>query len=144
MRISGTGQTTANQGVGAANLQQRQQSFKSLMTALQAGDLNGAKAAYSSLTNGAQTISGNSPMAQLGHALQSGDLVRAQQVAKQMQASTSTGTKAVAASGNAVGGASSASGSGSGDNSSGLLSVAAAVATGGATAIRGSLVNLMA
>ena len=142
MRISGTSQTTANQGVGAVNWPQRQQGFKNLMTALQAGDLNGAKAAYSSLTNGAQTIAGNSPMAQLGHALQSGDLARAQQVAKQMQANTNL--KTTATTGNALGNASSGGNTGSSDSGSGLLSAAAAVATGGATAIRGSLVNLLA
>lgn len=145
MRISGTNATAASQGTVSPQFQQRQQTFKSLLSSLQAGDLNGAKTAYNSLTGG-ETPSGTSPMAQLGHALQSGDLVRAQQVARQMQTGASgsvakTGATAAASTSTSAS-SSNSSGSDSGSGS-GLLSVAAAVATGGATAIRGSLLNLL-
>lgn len=149
MRISGTNATAASQGTVSPQFQQRQQTFKSLLSSLQAGDLNGAKTAYNSLTGG-ETPSGTSPMAQLGHALQSGDLVRAQQVARQMQTGASgsvakTGATAAASTSTSTSTSASSSNSSGSDSSSGsgLLSVAAAVATGGATAIRGSLLNLL-
>lgn len=143
MRISGTNATAASQGTVSPQFQQRQQTFKSLLSSLQAGDLNGAKTAYNSLTGG-ETPSGTSPMAQLGHALQSGDLVRAQQVARQMQTGASASVaKASATTAASTSTSASSSNSSGSDSGSGLLSAAAAVATGGATAIRGSLLNLL-
>jgi hypothetical protein len=67
---------------GAAAWQQRQQSFQALSQALGSNNLDAAKAAYTSLTgNGSNsaTSNPNSPFAQLGKALQDGDLSGAQQ-----------------------------------------------------------------
>jgi soluble cytochrome b562 len=78
MRIQATGTVGSSQSVGAAAWQQRQQSFKDLTTALQSGDLGGAKKAFSTLTGGTGTV---------GQALQNGDLAGAQTAMQQVQAS---------------------------------------------------------
>lgn len=62
---------------GAGAWQQRRQSFDTLAKALQSGDLNAAKQAYSSLASSfPQGVANNpnSPLAKLGQALQTGDL----------------------------------------------------------------------
>ena len=79
MRVSSTAGTSQS---GAAAWQQRQQDFQALAQALKTNDLTGAKAAYASLTgSGSSSASSNpnSPLAQLGQALQNGDLGAAQQ-----------------------------------------------------------------
>lgn len=105
--ISGTQGTSNGNAVG----QQRRQAFQQLAQALQRGDLNAAQSAYGTLsslrgggrrndgdaddqggttTAGGTTASsssqgnGNSPFAQLGQALQSGDLQAAQQAFQAM------------------------------------------------------------
>jgi len=79
MRIGSSSPAVASQGAGAANWQQRQQGFKDLLAAVQSGDLSAAQKAYSGLTGGSATAKGNSPLAQIGQALQNGDLAGAQQ-----------------------------------------------------------------
>jgi hypothetical protein len=82
MQISGS--TSASQG--AAAWQQRQQGVQSMMKALTAGDLAGAQSAYASMSNGTNAVQGSGPLAQIGKALQSGDLGAAQQAAQSLQA----------------------------------------------------------
>jgi hypothetical protein len=89
MRISSgmSGAQGVSQG-GAAAWQQRQQSFQALSSALQSGNLDQAKAAYAKLTAGASNpaaSTSNSPLAQLGKALQAGDLGAAQQALASMR-----------------------------------------------------------
>jgi hypothetical protein len=89
MSIGSAGSVGASQSPAVANWQQRQQDFKNLASALQTGDLGAAQKAFSGLTGGSNTISGNSPLAQLGQALQNGDLSGAQQAMQALQASRS-------------------------------------------------------
>ncbi len=91
MRIGNSAATGTAQGVGASNWQQRQQSVKDLMSALQAGDLGSAQKAFGSLPGASNIASsgGNSPLAQVGKALQSGDLAAAQQAAQAWQSARS-------------------------------------------------------
>ena len=71
---------------GAAAWQQRQQDFKALARALQAGDLSTAKTAYTALAgSGRPAASSTSPLAQLGQALQAGDLAGAQKAMASMR-----------------------------------------------------------
>jgi soluble cytochrome b562 len=88
MRIGGMGPQSGAQGVGAANWQQRQQSVKDLMAALQAGDLGAAQKAFGTLPGASNIASSDStsPLAQIGKALQAGDLAAAQQAAQSWQA----------------------------------------------------------
>jgi hypothetical protein len=91
MRIGNSAMTGMAQGVGASNWQQRQQSVKDVLSALQSGDLAAAQKAFATLpgaTNIASSDS-NSPLAQIGKALQSGDLAAAQQAAQAWQAARS-------------------------------------------------------
>ena len=79
--------TSAIQG-GAQAWQQRQQDFKALSQALSSNNLDAAKTAYASLTsNGSNNAASNpnSPLAQLGKALQSGDLSATQKAFSQMK-----------------------------------------------------------
>lgn len=81
---------SGNSGVqgGAQVWQQRQQNFKALSQSLSTGNLDEAKAAYANLTKNrpAQSASDpNSPLAQLGRALQGGDLGAAQQAFAQIK-----------------------------------------------------------
>jgi hypothetical protein len=80
MRVGGSSATSGAQSSSVAGAQQRQQSFKSLVTALQSGNLTAATTAYASLQNsgGVTQASSSSPIAQIGQALQSGDLAGAQ------------------------------------------------------------------
>jgi soluble cytochrome b562 len=101
MQVNGSSSTAANQNPAIANWQQRQQDFKSLMSALQSGDLSAAQSAYLQLTGTANVtsssgatsstassaINGNSPLAQIGQALQNGDLASAQKAAQALQSS---------------------------------------------------------
>jgi hypothetical protein len=91
--ISGANSTVASQSSPAINSQQRQQSFKNLFAALQAGDLGAAQTAYAQLTGSTtpptgtsnSTANANSPLAQIGQALQNGDLAGAQKAAQAFQ-----------------------------------------------------------
>jgi hypothetical protein len=87
MRIGSSGAAAASQSVGVGNWQQRQQSFKDLFSALQAGDLGAAQKAFSGLTGASGAVKGNGALAQIGKALQSGDIAGAQQAAQAMLAS---------------------------------------------------------
>ncbi len=93
MRISGSAAAGGAQDVGASNWQQRQQSVKDLMSALQSGDLASAQKAFGSLPGASNIASSdsNSPLAQIGKALQSGDLAAAQQAAQAWQTARSGG-----------------------------------------------------
>ena len=89
MRIGSTGSSAASQGVGAAQWQQRQQSMKDLMAALKGGDLGAAQKAFSTLPGASSSVNGSGPLAQIGQALQAGDLAGAQQAAMAWQATRS-------------------------------------------------------
>jgi hypothetical protein len=114
MRIQGAEGTNSAQGAGMATWQQKQQSFKSLFSSLQSGDLGAAQTALKSLTGGSATVNGSSPLASIAQALQAGDLAGAQKAANEFQAnrasrhhahsSGATGTQPVAV---AAGGAGS-------------------------------------
>lgn len=76
----------ANQSGGAA-WQQRQQGLQALAKAVQSGDLDAAKAAFANLAKNAPVHSNanananaSSPLAQIGQALQGGDLTGAQKI----------------------------------------------------------------
>lgn len=86
MRIGSSDGVRSTQTAAIAAWQQRQQGFKNLMSAVQSGDLASAQKAYAALGAGQGAAQGNSPLAQIGKALQSGDIVGAQKVAQHMQA----------------------------------------------------------
>ena len=90
MRVGSSGGSAAAQNAAISNWQQRRQSFKDLTAALQASDPQGAQKAYASLTggkvNGTGNGSGTSPLAQIGQALQNGDLAGAQKAMQTLQA----------------------------------------------------------
>ena len=88
MRIGGGSNAWATQQSSSAiNWQQRHQNFKSLKSAIQNNDLAGAQQAFAALSanNPQATANPNSPLAQLGQALQSGNMAAAQQVAQAWQ-----------------------------------------------------------
>jgi hypothetical protein len=93
MQVNSVSSTAANQNSAIANWQQRQQDFKTLMSALQSGDLSAAQSAYLQLTGGtgstgstaSSTTNNTSPLAQIGQALQNGDLASAQKAAQALQ-----------------------------------------------------------
>jgi hypothetical protein len=91
MRIGNSAAAGTTQSVGASNWQQRQQSVKDVMSALQAGDLSSAQKAFGTLpgANNIASSDSNSPLAQIGKALQSGDLAAAQQAAQTWQSARS-------------------------------------------------------
>jgi len=91
MRIGSRFSPTATQSSSIANWQQRQQTFKTLLSDIQSGDLNGAKQAFSAL-NGNNSTQGNSPLAKIGQALQNGDLAGAQQAVQALLASRRGGS----------------------------------------------------
>lgn len=84
---------SAGQASLVQNRSQRRQDFSSLMSALQSGDLNAAKTAFDALnkdmsgTSATTAVGGNAgnPLAQIGMALQKGDLSGAQQAAQALQ-----------------------------------------------------------
>ncbi|MEI6804607.1 MAG: hypothetical protein WCK83_15725 [Burkholderiales bacterium] len=83
MRIGSAGTDWARESSSVGNWQQRQQNFKSLNTALQAGDLTAAQQAFAAMTaNNPNATNGTGPLAQIGQALQAGDLATAQQAAQ--------------------------------------------------------------
>ena len=88
MRIGGAGNAWASQQSTAINnWQQRQQNFKSLKSALQTGDLTAAQQAFAAISAGNPnaTSNANSPLAQIGQALQAGNMSGAQSVAQNWQ-----------------------------------------------------------
>jgi len=87
MRIQGSSGAASNQGVGAANWQQRQQDFKDLFSSLQSGDLSSAQKAMKGLTGGSGKVPDSSPLAAISQALQAGDVAQAQSAAQQFQSS---------------------------------------------------------
>ena len=89
MRVNSSSSTGATQGVGMANWQQKQQSFKDLFSSLQSGDMGSAQTALKSLTGGSGTVNSSSPLASIAQALQSGDLAGAQKAAQDFQAKRS-------------------------------------------------------
>jgi hypothetical protein len=92
MRIQGSSSASAtSSGTGAGAVQQRQQAFKDLFSALKSGDLTAAKTAFAGATAGRTGLHADSPLAQIGQALQSGDLGAAQQAGAAMQAARSGG-----------------------------------------------------
>ena len=93
MRIGSAASSATSQPTSVANLQQRQQSFKEMMSAVQSGDLAAAQQSFKSL-GGSSNIQGNSPLAKLGQALQNGDLAGAQQAAQTLQKSRVANTAA--------------------------------------------------
>ena len=88
MRIGGSNNAWASQQSSSAiNWQQRHQNFKSLKSALQSNDLAGAQQAFAALSASNPQAASNpsSPLAQLGQALQAGNMPAAQQVAQNWQ-----------------------------------------------------------
>jgi hypothetical protein len=86
-RIAGSGGAMANQQATAtANWQQRQQSTKDMLTALNTGDLEGAQKAFATLKSTTPALSANSPLLQIGQALDNGDLAGAQKTAQNLSA----------------------------------------------------------
>jgi len=84
MRIN----SSSSQATGsdyAAVRGQRQQSFKDMLTAIQSGDVSKAQTAYAALSNGKAGGDANGPLAQIGKALQSGDIGAAQQALQSLQ-----------------------------------------------------------
>ena len=95
MRIGGSSNAWAGQQNNAVNnWQQRHQNFKSLKTALESNDLTGAQQAFAALSasNPNATANANSPLAQLGQALQAGNMPAAQQVAQNWQSNQQSST----------------------------------------------------
>lgn len=84
MRVGSLGAMSASQSSSISNWQQRQQSIKDLTSSLSAGDLSAAQKAYSSIS-GNSSVNTNSPLAQVGQALQNGDLQGAQKAMQEIQ-----------------------------------------------------------
>jgi hypothetical protein len=85
MRIGGAGNAWASQQSTSINQwQQKHQNFKSLKTAIQNNDLTGAQQAFAAISasNPGAVSNANSPLAQLGQALQAGNMPAAQQLAQ--------------------------------------------------------------
>ena len=91
MRVSGNAATTGTQSTGASAWQQRQQSFNSLFSAIQSGNLSDAQSALKTLTGGSSTVNSSSPLASIAQALQSGDIGAAQKAAQQFQTNRASG-----------------------------------------------------
>jgi hypothetical protein len=83
MRLGNTGVQQSSSAAGA--WQQRKSDIKDMLAALKGGDLEGAKKAFASLVAKGAQPPANSPLAQIGKALQSGDLAAAQQAALAME-----------------------------------------------------------
>jgi hypothetical protein len=77
MRIGGASPVSGVRADAASHWKKGLQGFAALKTALQAGDLDGAKVAFSSL-HVPQSQHAKSPLAKLGQVLESGDVVAAQ------------------------------------------------------------------
>ena len=89
MRIPSSGSVGSTQSASMAAWQQNQQNVKNLFSAVKSGDLASAQKAFSSLSGNNATVNGNSPLAQIGKALQNGDIAGAQTATQQLQASRS-------------------------------------------------------
>jgi hypothetical protein len=90
-RISAGNQTWGTQQNSAVGgWQQRQQGMKDLFAAIKAGDLETAQKAFAGLNLNPNTTNPSSPLAQIGNALASGDMAKAQEQAQAM-ASRHTG-----------------------------------------------------
>jgi len=77
--------STGGQSASVNAWQQKQQGFSALSSALKSGDLKAAQAAYAKLSNGSGNSNGNGPLAQIGQALQNGDLAGAQKAEQTMR-----------------------------------------------------------
>ena len=84
MRVGGSSQAWASQNQAVGNWQQKQSSVKELFASLKTGDLASAQKAYAGISAGSPAQNANSPMAQIGKALQGGDLATAQTLAQTM------------------------------------------------------------
>lgn len=80
MQVSSTSAQTMAQSASINNWQQRRQDMQQLAQALLSGDLGAAQSAYSTLTRDFPNIASNpnSPLAQVGQALQSNSVSGAQ------------------------------------------------------------------
>jgi hypothetical protein len=85
MRIGQSSASQSTQATGFGNVQQRQQAFKDLFSALQSGDLGAAQQAFDKVTQGRGALNANSPLAALGQALKNGDLPAAQSAGQTIQ-----------------------------------------------------------
>jgi hypothetical protein len=97
MRI-GSGSAMAMQSNSLTQANQKQKHVSNLFSALESGDLASAQKSYSALGLSSGTSATNSPLAQLGKALDSGDLSGAQQIAKSMKSKDTSSTAAISAS----------------------------------------------
>jgi hypothetical protein len=97
MRVGGSGNAWASQNQSVGNWQQKQSSFKELFASLKSGDLASAQKAYASISSGSASQPANSPLAQIGKALQGGDLSAAQNLAQTMLKDRATNPRNVSA-----------------------------------------------
>ena len=79
MRIGAADRVSAVHANSVSHWKKGVEGFAALKSALQAGDLDAAKAAFSGL-HVPQSTHAKSPLARVGQALQSGDVAAAQQV----------------------------------------------------------------
>ena len=66
--------------------QQRQQNMGALKSALQSGDLGQAQSAFSTLSANMPNLDPNSPLGQIGQALQTGDITTASKISSSWKA----------------------------------------------------------
>lgn len=98
MRIGGAGPVSAVHANAASNWKKGLEGFAALKSALQSGDLEAAKAAFSGL-HVPRSAHAKSPLAKVGQVLESGDVAAAQQVMQALlDARMSHSHKAVPAS----------------------------------------------
>lgn len=87
MSIGSGASSSAANVAGASKWQNQRQNFNQLAQALQSGNLDAAKQAFSSLSSNSKTASDpNSPIAKLGQAIQTGDVNAAQQAFASLRA----------------------------------------------------------
>ena len=85
MRIS-SGSSGMERMGGVNNWQQKRQDFNQLASAIKAGDLSSAQKAFETLASKSpNAASGNGPLAELGKALQAGNINAAQQAMSSMK-----------------------------------------------------------
>ena len=89
MRI-GSSNAMAMQSTALSQTQGKQKNVSDLFSALQSGDLQGAQKSYSALGLSTGATGSNSPLAQIGKALNSGNLSSAQEIAKSMNANAAS------------------------------------------------------
>lgn len=89
MAMRSSSDISSNQSVSSTSAwQQRKQDFQALSQAMQSGNLDQAKAAYAQLVKDSPagaTQDPNSPLAQIGKALQTGDIAGAQKAMEGMK-----------------------------------------------------------